>query len=136
KFSARDRVKEVFLKEFFSLVADNNRQDFDFPQEVSDLGQLESRNYVAYLIADVNDMGLVFGSCDNFSSLTQLSKDLNNVLWRALAEPTKKLLQKIDAKASFIPVLPLILGGDDLFVLLPAQWALDFTRCFCEKFEE
>jgi len=136
KFLARNRVKEAFLKDFFSLVADNNRQDFDFPQEVSDLGQLESRNYVAYLIADVNDMGLVFGSCDNFGSLTQLSKVLNNVLWRALSEPTKKLLQKIDAKTSFIPVLPLILGGDDLFVLLPAQWALDFTRCFCEKFEE
>lgn len=135
KFLARERIKETFLQEFYSLVTDNSRRDFDFPQEISDLGQLETRNYVAYLIADVNDMGVIFGSCDNFSRLTQLSNDLNNVLWRALAEPTKKLLQT-ETKTPFIPILPLILGGDDLFVLMPAQWALDFTRCFCERFEE
>ena len=129
KFLARERIKETFLKEFYSLVTDNSQRDFDFPQEVSELGQLEPRNYVAYLIADVNDMGVIFGSCDNFGRITQLSNDLNRVLWRALAEPTKKLLQ-IEIETPFIPVLPLILGGDDLFVLMPAQWALDFTRCF------
>jgi CRISPR/Cas system-associated protein Cas10 (large subunit of type III CRISPR-Cas system) len=134
KFLARERIKETFLKEFYSLVTDNSQRDFDFPQEVSELGQLEPRNYVAYLIADVNDMGVIFGSCDNFGRITQLSNDLNSVLWRALAEPTKKLLQ-IEIETPFIPVLPLILGGDDLFVLMPAQWALDFTRCFCERFE-
>ncbi|GIV79008.1 MAG: hypothetical protein KatS3mg050_3402 [Litorilinea sp.] len=35
-----------------------------------------------------------------------------------------------------IPVLPLILGGDDLFVLIPAPYALDFARRFCLKWED
>lgn len=35
-----------------------------------------------------------------------------------------------------IPVLPLILGGDDLFALIPAPYALDFARRFCLAWEK
>ena len=35
-----------------------------------------------------------------------------------------------------IPALPLILGGDDVFVLLPAPYALDFARHFCQTYEQ
>lgn len=136
KSRARDRIKETFLAQFYSCVVNDTQRGFDFPQEVNDLSQLEARNYIAYLIADVNDMGVIFGSCESFNHLKELSNDLNDVLWQSLAEPTKKIMQIKTESPNFIPVLPLILGGDDLFALIPAQWALDFTRCFCEKFEE
>jgi len=36
---------------------------------------------------------------------------------------------------NFLPVYPLILGGDDVFILLPAPWALDFARRFAQAYE-
>lgn len=35
-----------------------------------------------------------------------------------------------------VPVLPLILGGDDLFALIPAPYSLDFARKFCLAWEQ
>jgi hypothetical protein len=36
---------------------------------------------------------------------------------------------------NLVPVLPLILGGDDLFALVPARWGLDFARRLCRTFQ-
>jgi hypothetical protein len=41
-----------------------------------------------------------------------------------------------DADKNILPVLPLILGGDDLVALLPARWALHFAVEFCRAYEE
>ena len=41
-----------------------------------------------------------------------------------------------EKKEWLVPVLPLILGGDDLFALIPAPYALDFARRFCLAYEE
>ena len=43
---------------------------------------------------------------------------------------------QLDDRRGFIPVLPLILGGDDLFALIPAPWALDLAGCFCRVYEK
>jgi hypothetical protein len=108
-----------------------------------DVGRFDSRNYVAYLLADGNHMGQVFDQCSK-QQMRQLSEGLTKTLrtslaqaTRALKEVTCELMQrrpKIKVE-NFIPVLPLILGGDDLFALLPAPWALDFAQRFCAEFE-
>lgn len=106
----------------------------------ADLGMFDARSYVAYLVADGNNMGQVFDKCSK-DQMRQLSEGMTDILRSSLAETTRVLrsaqakeIAKIDP--NFIPALPLILGGDDLFALLPAPWALDFARHFCEQFEE
>jgi len=97
----------------------------------------DPRNYVAYLVADGNGMGKLFSEC-NKKQLQNLSKQLTAALHESLAKPCATMLseqEKIQALKR-LPVVPLILGGDDLFALLPAPFALDFARAFCVEYEK
>lgn len=112
------------------------RRERSEEDQLEDIADYDPRRYVAYLLADGNDMGRIFDKC-NSEQMRELSEGLTREIRRALAEPTKRIMEKnqLDDRSGFIPVLPLILGGDDLFALLPAPWALDFARCFCREYE-
>lgn len=143
KTEARGKINEIFLRDFLDYISKGSREtDFEI-QDVDEIAKIESRKYVAYIVADVNNMGTIFSSCNSFSQLENLSNKLKNVINESLAEPTKILLenQRKHLKESsenliFVPVLPLILAGDDVFMLSPAQWGLDFSLKFCEQFEK
>jgi len=101
-----------------------------------------SRNYVAYLVADGNGMGKTFGKCSE-EQIKRLSDTLPQIVRQSLATATGDLMARLeshfdkkDGDSKIIPSLPLILGGDDVFALIPAPYALDFARCFCLAFEE
>jgi hypothetical protein len=141
KANAWEEIKKRFLARFLSHVCTAKSKAF-FPSEADDIATLEPRKYVAYIIADGNSMGTIFSDCDSFDNLKKLSDSLEEVIQDSLAEPTKilretqkELIEKT-SKPDFVPVLPLILGGDDVFALIPAQWALDFTQRFALEFEE
>ena len=114
----------------------------------------DNRGYVAYLLADGNGIGKLFDKC-SADQETQLSDRFTDIMRRSLATPTRQIKdwRKVrnnqflpsskddpdwDAEQDrrFIPVLPLILGGDDLFALIPARWALDFAAHFCRAFSQ
>lgn len=105
---------------------------------LEDVADYDPRRYVAYLLADGNNMGEVFGACQDRGQMHALSTGLSKIVRKALAEPTQTIMQRnpLDDRPGFIPVLPLILGGDDVFVLIPAPWALDFAQCFCQAYEQ
>jgi hypothetical protein len=138
KAEARNQMKDDFLDEFLSILQSESAQQFEFPISADDVAKLERRNYVGYIIADVNNMGAIFGACEDFEKMGTLSAALNRVLNESLAEPTKDIMEKRknEKNPGFIPVLPLILGGDDVFALIPAQWALDFALQFSKEFED
>lgn len=97
------------------------------------------RANVAYLLADGNNMGKLFKNCDD-KELKLLSKALEDAMCAAIAKPIESLFQKFyEAEkfktGEFMPLLPLILAGDDAFVLVPACYALDFAQKFCLAFE-
>lgn len=102
-----------------------------------DIADYDPRRYVAYLLADGNKMGDIFGKCNSSDQMKNLSNGLTDVLRRALAAPAKQIMERNNlGRPDFIPVLPLILGGDDLFALIPAPWALDFAQSFCRVYEQ
>ncbi|RME61455.1 hypothetical protein D6779_00030, partial [Candidatus Parcubacteria bacterium] len=114
------------------------RRDRDEIDPLEDVADYDPRRYVAYLLADGNDMGKTFSACQTPEQMRALSTGLSQVVRKALAEPTKMIMEKnpLDDRPNFIPVLPLILGGDDLFALIPVRWAIDFARQFCETYEQ
>ena len=120
-----------FLKRFY----DEIHSEIDWPPTPEDIAHYDPRNYVAYIVADGDGMGKVFEACDR-DQAHALSQKMGKVLRDALAEPTRRFLKNAVAKrARCIPVLPLILGGDDLFALVPARWGLDFARRLCQTFQ-
>ena len=62
---------------------------------------------------------------------------MDRILREALATPVRTLRANpaMASRPHFVPVLPLILGGDDLFALVPAPWALDIAGQLCANFE-
>lgn len=129
------------LNEFLADVIEDSSQlsSFEFLFEPEKVGRYDPRNYVAYLVADGNGMGRLFGRLQHEQALHQFSTELSSAVRKSLATATRKLreqtgkLSKADAWS--IPVLPLILGGDDLFALIPAPYALDFAQRFCLEWE-
>ena len=109
-----------------------------FPRIPEEVGELDNKNYVAYLIADCNDMGVWFSKCTNRQQLTCFSEQMTQVLRNSLARPCVNLLEEhmLKKKEKMLPVLPLIMGGDDLFALLPARWSVHFAALFCQEYEK
>lgn len=102
------------------------------------IGKADPRSYVAYLVADGNGMGKLFSECSTPDKLKNLSEGLTVALRESLALPCATMLQNQEEirKLNALPVVPLILGGDDLFALLPAPFAIDFATHFCQTYEK
>lgn len=132
------KIPGKFLEEFFKKVEPSGHYTWpgssDEQDPTSALAQFDSRRYVAYLKADGNNMGKIFGKC-NQKEVKDLSQKLSDILRRCLAAPIQMLCQHNPQEEDLIPALPLILGGDDLFALLPAPWALDIARLFCQAYD-
>ncbi len=154
KTPARERMGE-FLAKFYQIVAAQrglSLEQLHWPGEtvnprigkvdpLEDVAEYDPRHYVAYVVADGNNMGQVFNACHTKDELKDLSKGLTDAIHKALAAPTGLLMDQprpkiFSDKENLVPVYPLILGGDDVFVLLPAPWALDFAWRFAEAYEE
>lgn len=132
KVKERDRTgANNFLTAFHETVV---RKPI-WPDGPEDLAHYDARRYVAYLVADGNNLGNIFGICDR-KQMRELSRQMTKALRMSLAIPTRKLRRMREDHRCDLPVLPLILGGDDLFALLPAPWALAFAQEFCREFEQ
>jgi hypothetical protein len=138
---AAERVDQSlgrFLKPFYAKIVEPNLLDerMEWPEDADSVGQLDPRNYVAYIVADGNGMGQVFRHCTK-SQARLLSEKMDEVLQDSLAAAIKLFLQEPAGNSlqQFIPTLPLIMGGDDLFALVPARWSLDIAGRLCQNFQ-
>lgn len=125
--------------EFKTRVVGDDIQGFNLPAADFDKHAegWDPRQYVAYLVADGNGMGQIFDECSSATQMKQLSEGLTEVLYQSLADPTQLLMAQAPSFRQWeVPMLPLILGGDDVFVRLPAPYALDFARRFCQEYEQ
>ena len=129
------RKEDKFFYPFMKGVVGDELEQFQqiySPEDISD-----PRRYVAYLLADGNNMGKVFNQCQEHDKMKQLSESMTSILQSCLAESTKQLFYQPEITNNRkVPVLPLIIGGDDIFALLPAPWALSFAMDFCQNFHE
>jgi len=138
-----------FLSDFIGMVqSELNPEHAGFDLEIpaqESMSQLGPRRYVSYMVADGNGMGPLFSSCKSEKAMRDLSSRLGKAMSASLARPCAALLKhrkdefilsgNQEGEKAFLPVLPLILGGDDCFALLPAPYALDVVRMFCQSFQ-
>lgn len=133
---------------------------------MKDIDQLERRfkdlHWVAVIHADGNGLGEIFLRFDKHSkssareyiekyrsfslaldvcTISATGDALKQMRRRVLAEEEEKRWRQgrktqNEHSDKFIPVVPLVFGGDDLTVICDGQYALQFTRDFLRKFEE
>lgn len=96
----------------------------------------DGRRYVAYMVADGNSMGDLFTNARNAGKSAELSRAVGKITQDAVAKAVHGMIQEGRHNPKRIPALPLILGGDDIFVLMPAPWALDVAQRFAKTYED
>ena len=133
-----DESRDSFLGRVRQHLPASHRK-WDWADDVDRIAQYDGqRSNIAYLIADVNNMGELFGECETPEELKLLSDHLDDTMYRITAHIIPALTAKLPGGNGppTLPVLPLILAGDDAFVVLPALYAIDAAQQFCLEFEE
>ena len=140
---------EVHVKEACAEQANRHLQqqfqatigDKEFPLRFDDLGQQETENYIAVVHIDGNNMGARFRACTSQSQYRQLSEAVKaktvgcfDKLLKKIVDEYEWYVDKVKLKLSgkYLPIRPLILGGDDVTFVCPAKLAIRFAKAFME----
>ncbi len=128
----------------------SNQDEFDdshFPQEIDDIRLRKDNEWIAIIHADGNNLGKLISSISqnleiqgkNYQKfLNQFSLLLDGATKEAAKAAFWKVVQpafeKLEDK-KIIPITPVLLGGDDLTIIIRADLAIDFTYEFLKNFE-
>lgn len=131
------KLEDMFEKEL--------KSEYVFPTEIDRLGQKEQKSYIAVVHIDGNNMGVKFSGCNNLAEHRTLSADIKKKTKSSFAEllvsivdeydeyKKKDILDtKKDHGKNVLPIRPLILGGDDVTFVCPAQVAVAYAKRFIE----
>lgn len=133
-----------------SFLLELYRDNFSFPKNLEfdnrDKDAFPFRKdsrYLGLIHADGNGLGETllqlrksFNDGSEYAVMLRLFSDsLEAATREAAQEATKKLIEKYGKKSGILPMRPLVLGGDDLTVLVRADYAMQFTEDYCKAFE-
>ncbi|NJL55492.1 hypothetical protein HC928_10090 [bacterium] len=134
--AAAIQLVDEFIERMIEITNFQNVEKLPNPTEADTYAQFDPRQYVAYMVSDGNSMGAMFNACTT-SQLPELSQRIGEITSDALIHAVEGICAETHRNGQMqFPVLPLISGGDDLFVLMPAPWAVDVVRHFCEAYQE
>lgn len=130
-----------------SFLSEANRKIYSFPVNLDEEGDFPFRKdsrYLGLIHADGNGLGqTLIAIRENFSDgaeyavmLRLFSDKLEAATKEAAKAATEKLIEKCGIESGKLPMRPLVLGGDDLTVLVRADYAMQFTEDYCKAFEE
>lgn len=109
--------------------------------------ETEQRSWLGIVHADGNGLGKIFLNFEQYIGDDKSDRNYINTYREfslALDECTEAAFRQAlevfpaesrDSQATAVPVVPLILGGDDLTVVCDGHYALEFTRVFLQEFE-
>lgn len=116
---------------------------FTFPMEIGELGQRETEDYIAIVHIDGNNMGAKFAKYDTLTKRKNMSRFIRQATVAAFTELLEKVEQEYDTYSSyltlrtkdgkrFLPVRPLVLGGDDMTFVCTAKVAIPYAKFLME----
>lgn len=128
----------------------DNASGCRFPSDTDTEFPVDVTRYVGILHADGNALGNITHSlaeelanssaADFTATFKQFSENINRATQEAAQLALKPVIDatlKRDGRDNpFLPFRPLVLGGDDLTVIVGGEFAFDFTQRFLECFEE
>lgn len=124
---------------------------YAFPSELEDLGQPEDSGYIGIIHADGNGIGQMFSEKKTLEAVKVLSGKIKvaaenafsaflSLLIQKLEEnPSMLQLKKDDSKKQYLPIRPILMGGDDVTFVCEGRIALwcaeRYIECFTQQFE-
>lgn len=136
-------VKQAFSGKNTLIEKIAPNQGITFPTDLEELAK--EGNWIAVIHADGNSMGKIVQGLlreaeeqkkDVRNLLSKFSKKINEATQKATQSAFKQVvLPSTDLSKEEPPLRPLLLGGDDLSLIIRADLALDFTHIFLQQFE-
>lgn len=103
----------------------------------------DRKNWIAVVHADGNAIGKLVARIGNSSSgsagsnLREFSERLNDATIQATRRACQDLIAELKLEpGDYVPIRPVVIGGDDLTVIISAPLALTFTQNYLRYFEE
>jgi len=151
-----EKLRQTGLEQEFAFFRDVTPDaEFGEKDALAAAHALGSRNRWAVIAMDGNDMGRQFREQDALAEtdpryyekwLKQASIVVDETVREACSEAMRgvviKWMESDDSskargiEKTFLPVRPLVVGGDDVIVLCHTQYAFDFVKTVCSSFEK
>jgi len=96
-------------------------------------------NYIAFVYADGNDIGSLLEEAKTPAHYRHISETLQESIREALFNALYDVLGAIENKYGVIQKIPfeiINIGGDDITLIIAAQFAFRFSELFIERFEK
>lgn len=102
------------------------------------LDELEGSNtqHVGFIHADINNLGRFLGQKTSLKEVGELGKTIEETVKDALVTAIRQVGLKPSLSENRWPFLIIILGGDDVSLIVPAKQAVPLANALCLAFEE
>lgn len=129
----RHTTKNLCQKAFYDDVKDDQ-----IAYDIEDVTQ--NNDWIAIIHADGNGLGQVVQKVGKdqklFKQFSEKLDEATTLSAREAFEAVKNQFNNSKKKPDFIPIRPIVLGGDDLTVICRADLALNFVTTFISQFEK
>ncbi len=136
RVARKDCGNRLYIK---SMVGETNKDenDFNFKEEL-DIKDLTGKNdWIAIVHIDGNGLGTVV---QKLGKDREKFREFSYLLDQATTKAANKAFETIKAQENFsldkLPFCPVVLGGDDLTVIIRGDLAMPYAQKFIEHFEE
>jgi len=133
RIAKRHTTRNLCQKAFYEDVKDDQ-----IAYDVEEITQ--NNDWIAIIHADGNGLGQVVQKIGKDQKLfKRFSKKLDEATTLSACEAfeaVKNQFNNSKKKPDFIPIRPIVLGGDDLTIICRADLALDFATTFISQFEK
>lgn len=135
------RSKRLTADGAYARMVDRLNVPVELPQTIDALERaVADLQWLGVVHADGNGIGAIFQNLhrcagDNRAYLDTLRR-FSAGLELATDRAFQAAVQKLPATNSIVPLVPVVLGGDDITVVCDGRYALDFTVAFLRSFEE
>lgn len=150
---AKNRMSEESTTHLHSVYGEYV-SGYTFPKEFEGLGQVTGDDYFAIVHIDGNNMGERFQKCKSLAERSALSKQVKSITERAFAvmvqvaasiseekylEENIKVCRKDEDNdkdsVQYLPIRPIIIGGDDVTFVCHARMATILSHVFMNALE-
>jgi hypothetical protein len=91
------------------------------------------KSYLGLIYADANNMGKAIEKKETLKDVQDFAVKIDQAVFKAMADAIKELLPVQD---NMLPFDALLVGGDDIVMVVPADKALQVAHTLAEKFHE
>lgn len=157
EFNNRMVSAEIIAKSSaYNVAAENLREAyrdilgerFDFVTKFDNLGYKDNESYISIIHIDGNNMGIKFASCTNMQERKKLSLRTAEIVKKGFYNLLKSVVDDIKNKTydkslnlskmrnRYLPIRPIIIGGDDVTFVCPGRLGIEYAKRFIQFVSE